>query len=254
MKVKVSGSTITDYGDDVTAPYVEFPINEPNDFESNTAAYTVTGSSPNRKLVKAGATVAVEAPSATSPDSLLASDVMVDDGEFNNIVGADLQTALVSVDEQLGGGGAVAPVLVRLQIQVTGTPSYDPATVVALYADQTNWATIAGGPFKLNAGGTLSAELRASDVLPPVGSTIEVGGGNWQIAVSNAAGTEKLVAENVAFSTFGVDVTVQADPDAIDEQVGTDLSINGVGRIESAAGGQFFATIIANGITYTPAP
>lgn len=77
MRVRLSGSTITAHGDNLGTPYVEFPGNEPLGFSTN---WTVSGSSPNRKLVDPhGHEYSVELPTQTAPGGG-GSGVTVDNG------------------------------------------------------------------------------------------------------------------------------------------------------------------------------
>jgi len=70
-----------------------------------------------------------------------------------------------------------------------------------------------------------------------------------EICVSNAAGTEKLVADSNGVISITTQSTIMAvDSGSIIEQIGSDLTINGQGIIVSTAGGQFYARALLNGV------
>jgi hypothetical protein len=62
MRVTINGSgAILTHGDSLSGGgVIEFPINEPPEFDDTLAAYTVTGSAPSRKLKFQGHEIAVE--------------------------------------------------------------------------------------------------------------------------------------------------------------------------------------------------
>jgi hypothetical protein len=68
MRVTINGSGgILTHGDSLSdGGLIEFPINEPPEFDDTLAAYTVTGSSPSRKLTYQGHEIAVETPASTA--------------------------------------------------------------------------------------------------------------------------------------------------------------------------------------------
>jgi hypothetical protein len=68
MRVTIDGSGhILTHGDSLSGGgVIEFPINEPPEFGATLANYTVSGSSPSRKLKDRGHEIAVETPTSTA--------------------------------------------------------------------------------------------------------------------------------------------------------------------------------------------
>lgn len=106
MRVRLSGSTITAHGDNLGAPYVEFPGNEPLGFSTN---WTVSGSSPTRKLLDpSGHEYSVELPTQTAPAGS-GSGVTVDNG----VDAPAAVTTLVAPGAVIAGSSAT---LINLQL------------------------------------------------------------------------------------------------------------------------------------------
>jgi hypothetical protein len=150
--------------------------------------------------------------------------------------------------------GASAPPFAEAEIKLPGFLAYPPKVTVALNANQitspqTTQFTLTGGPYTIAAGGVVYP--RINSLYLPDGSALDIGGGGWSMLVSNAAGTQKISVECNSINGVVVTQDVILDSGSVDQQVGSDLSINGSGRVVSAAGGEFFVTLQGR-FDYTP--
>jgi hypothetical protein len=103
MRVTINGSGgIVTHGDSLSGGgVIEFPINEPPEFASTLANYTVTGSAPSRKLKDRGHEIAVESPSATAERApSTGGGVTVTDGTVS-VTASSIRVPL-AVDEGAG--------------------------------------------------------------------------------------------------------------------------------------------------------
>lgn len=175
-------------------------------------------------------------------------------GEEALRVAADVAQA-AAIAAQSGASVAAPIPKIEVSLMSTAANGYTPCADI-LVPDATTEnlrlnATPSGGPFTLAAGGTFS--IRAKVTNRPTDAVLVVPPGASELIVSNAAGTEKLAVENLETTLADGNTTLLLDGASIDEQIGTDLSVNGSNQVVSAAGGQFFVTAVFQA-TYTPAP
>jgi hypothetical protein len=117
VRVTINGSgAILTHGDSLSGGgVIEFPINEPPEFASTLANYSVTGSAPSRKLKDRGHEIAVESPTPTAERApSTGSGVTVTDGT-TTVAATTVQTTGTVTDAGAGtalvsnGGGTGVP-------------------------------------------------------------------------------------------------------------------------------------------------
>jgi hypothetical protein len=133
MRVTINGSgAILTHGDGLSGGgVIEFPVNEPPEFDDTLAAYTVTGSAPSRKLRFQGHEIAVETPTSTAervPDTGSGITNGADDGQIavsdgTNIIGSadltwDQGAHTLGIDGTVNGHAVVKAVGVGAELSI----------------------------------------------------------------------------------------------------------------------------------------
>jgi hypothetical protein len=130
MRVTINGSgNILTHGDSLSGGgVIEFPINEPPEFASTLANYTVTGSAPSQKLNYQGHEIAVETPTATAervPDTSSLPEQWVVDSLGNLRIEPDASGGDVDASLIVKGNGRSDTFMIERQLTTERTFGID---------------------------------------------------------------------------------------------------------------------------------
>jgi hypothetical protein len=130
MRVTINGSgNILTHGDSLSGGgVIEFPINEPPEFASTLANYTVTGSSPAQKLNYQGHEIAVETPTATAervPDTSSLPEQWAVDSLGNLRIEPDASGSDVDASLIVKGNGRSDTFMIERQLTTERTLGID---------------------------------------------------------------------------------------------------------------------------------
>jgi hypothetical protein len=266
MRVTISGSgAILTHGDSLAGGgVIEFPINEPPEFDDTLAAYTVTGSAPSRKLRFQGHEIAVETPTGTAeraPDTgsgitngADAGQIAVSDG--TNLTGsADLTWDQVNhalgIDAEENGHAQIVTLGIGAELAVKAADGDATHVGGELSLQSGNSVGQDGGQILISTGND-SGGGNSGRILIQTNSAPDGRSGHIDIRPGAPSASAQGGSVNVVAGTgqtgSGGSVVIQAGPKITGGSHGTVqvYSANGTHFVElsETAGWQFFGGVI----------
>jgi hypothetical protein len=258
MRVTINGSgAILTHGDGLSGGgVIEFPVNEPPEFDDTLAAYTVTGSAPSRKLRFQGHEIAVETPAASAeraPDTGSGITNGADDGPIAVSDGTNLTgSANLTWDEAsntLGlaaaenGGGTIEAIGLGGQLFIRGQDGDDTHTGGEVQISTGHSAGSSSGALAIETGHDLGGGDSGAIVIS-TGVASDGASGDINIRVDpndqSAVGGNILIQAGTGQTGNGGDIFISAGSKITDGTNGSVQILDGTGNsIEMNPSGTF---------------